>query len=373
MAAMTATPFFVYNELGRGAAASGAFGAAQMAAYAAMCIVSSRFVERARNGLDWALLGLTVFAVSYTSVPFFRHVWVCGALSAAAVMAMALVWPALHSWVGAEPDLKRRAYHMGWFNISWSFGFALSPLLAGPLYDWDYRLPFLLLLCLCVAAAALIKSLPHEKVFFKAASVEMLEARRAHDRASEVHLYAAWCATFVINVLAGVTRSVFPRRIDQLVNSGGLRLLFEEQAPAFLTSGSATRYGWLAVVLSFTTAAAFMVWGRTTSWRHRFPLLLWLQAASAGAFWALGHTQSLIIMALCFLVLGAAIGVTFFASMYYGTADPAKKHGRAAVNEGLVGSGGAIGSMVFGYLVGRYGFAHAFNYTPVLVAGALAV
>ena len=373
MGGMMALPFYIYNQIGGTETMSGYIGGVQSICYAIACLVSAPFVSRAKNGLTWAVLGMAGFAVFSCFVPMFKDAFVCGAAATIASVALALVWPALHSWVGAEPDPERRADRMSWFNISWSSGFAVSPLIAGPLYDYDYRLPFLVLFVTCLFVIFLVMSLPHEHAHYAAASPELIEARAGHDRAGEEHLYAAWCATLVGAAVGGVTRTVYPKRVEELVTAGQLRILFEAQPAHFLTTGPATKYSWLAFALAITAAASFLVMGRTRRWQHRFQLLFWLQVAAAVAFWVLGNTRSLVVMMLCFVVVGGASGVCFFASLYYSMVNPARKHRRAAVNEGVVGIGGCVGSIGFGYLAGRYGFAVPFHYTPLFIAAALLV
>jgi MFS family permease len=260
---------------------------------------------------------------------------------------------------------------MGWFNISWSFGFAVSPLFAGPLYDAVYWLPFLLLFAFGAAAFALVRSMPHERSHFADATEEMILARAEHDRASEIYLTSGWTAVLFANALAGITRSVYPKRIDDLVAAGDLRLLFELEPAAFLATAPATKYSWLAFVLAFSTALTFLVMGRTAGWRHRFSVLFWIQVASAGAFWTLAWTRSLVVMLACFSVVGVYIGIAFFSGVYYSLGNPALKHRRAAMNEAAVGAGGFAGSLIVGYLAGNYGHAIGFQYTPLFLLAAI--
>lgn len=373
MIALIALPFFVFQQLGGGVAMSGAMGAAHMAGYALTCFLMSGVVARAKNGLHWALLGFSLFTLFICILPFFRNPWICGAIVTAAFCSQALIWPALHSWVGAEADPVSRTRHMGWFNLAWSFGFAVSPLMTGPLVDTDYRLSFLVLFGLGVLGIGLVWSMPHERAHFPAASAEELEARADHDRASEAYLHASWCATFLANVFVAVTRTVYPKRIEELVHSGQLRFLWEASPPEILLSGDATKFSWLASSLAFSTALSFLVLGKTHFWRHNSAVLFGLQLAAAGAFWVLGHTHSLIAMMGCFSVIGVLVGVAFFSSVYYSLADPAHKHRRATINEGAVGLGGFLGSIVFGNLVAHFGLGLPFHATPVFILVALAV
>jgi MFS family permease len=351
---------------------SGVIGATQAICYAAVCLLSAGFVARAKNGLNFAVLGLFLFITFFCLVPFSRNAIVCGALATVAVGSLALVWPAVHAWIGAEPDLALRARHMARLNVSWSTGFAISPLFTGPLYDYDYRLPFIMIFAVAFGAMLILRFLPHESEHFGVASQEMLDARADHDRSSEMYLYSAWFATAVGNFLSGITRTVYPKRIDELVEAGQLRLLFEDTPPAFLNANAATKYSWLAFALAAIIALTFMWMGRSRWWHHKFQFLFALQIGAAIAFYVLGETHSLVIMAACFMAVGINGGVAFFAGVYYSMADPAQKHRRAAINEGAVGIGGFLGSISFGYMAGRYGIAFPCHLTPIFIAAGLA-
>lgn len=374
MVGVTAMPFYVYDVLGGDATMSGLIGGIQMGAYSITCMVASRFVAHARNGLWFALFGVAVFAVTNGPAPWMPTPYMFGAALALAFMGVSMVWPALHSWIGAEPDPARRTRYVGRFNVSWSLGFAVSPLVAGPLYDLDYRFPFIVLIVLSVACFLLIRSLPHEHDHFGVATAETRAEHAEHDQASEEYLYAAWAATFVANVLVGVTRTVYPKRVKDLLESGSLNFLDGWALPDFMAAAPATTFAWIASVLSIMTALAFLTLGRTSWWRHRFHGLFIAQAGCAVAFWSLGRTTSLLVMAACFAVVGATLGLAFFSSVYYSLADPALKHSRATINEGAVGFGGFAGSAVFGYLIGAsQDIALPFQYTPLFIMAALSL
>ncbi|MCC6697834.1 MAG: MFS transporter, partial [Candidatus Hydrogenedentes bacterium] len=156
---LTAMPFFIYERLNGGVALSGTVGAVQMAVYAIGCFLSAGFVSRARNSLHLALLGVAVFALMFATLPWVSTSALCIVTASAPFLGLALAWPALQAWLGQEPDPVARARHLAGFNIATAFGFTLSPLLAGPLYDADFRLPFIALVALCVAVLGLIVSL----------------------------------------------------------------------------------------------------------------------------------------------------------------------------------------------------------------------
>ena len=372
MIGMTVTPFFVMNQLGGTTQTAGIFGAVGSAVYASSALISASFVSRTKNGLNWAFGGILVFAIFYTMMALFSDWRLSLAVSCIGSAALSLVWPALHSWVGAEPNLARRARTMSWFNISWSFGFSLSPLVAGPLYDTNYVYAFVALFCISLVALALVKSLPHESAHFDAPTEALLLERAQDDRASEVFLLSGWCATFMANMMAGGLRFTYPKRIDDLVTAGELRLLWETTPAEFLTKAPATNFSYLAFAFSFATALTFLYVGRTNWWKHRFAVLALTQVASAAAFYTLGKTQSLILMCLCCAVVGVFLGLAFFSATYYSLASAAHKHGRASINEASVGFGGFLGSLACGMFAERYGVLMPFLYAPVFIAVGIA-
>jgi MFS family permease len=367
MTGLLMLPFFVFNQLGGGVAMSGVLMAVHAAAYTSGCMLASGQVKHARNVLNWATAGGVIFTVTLCLLPLTRSPFVAGVLVAVGYGSQALVWPALHAWVGAEPDPALRTKRMGWFNMSWSGGFAVSPLAAGPLYDLDYRLPFVLLFVFGVSSILLLRTLPHERDCFSELTEDARQSRAGHDRTSEVFLYAAWTANFAANVLVGVTRAIFPKRVEELVTNGELRILFEKTPLLDLSAAAATTYSWLAFLLSFATSATFLALAQTHAWRHRFGLLAGVQAAAAAAFFVLGYTTSLAVMLPCFAMVGAALGVAFFSSTYYSVTNPLHKHRRATISEASVGMGTFLGSIVFGYAAALYGIRLPLRFTPVFI------
>ncbi len=371
MIAMTAMPFYIYNQIGGGVRMSGTIAGIQAVAYAVVCIlVSGGVVRTPLRGLSGAVFGTGLFALFFGGSVVTRDPVLYAVLTTLGMIGMAITWPALHAWIGAEPNLRRRNRRMSRFNISWSLGFTFGPLAAGPLYTWDPRFPFLLAGILALVAMAIFRAAPDERAYFGEARPDDADRRLRHDRASEVHLYAGWLACLTGNALAIVSRSVYPKRVQDLLESGQLRFLFEETPASFLPTQPATTYMWLAFAVAGANAGAFFVMGRTDRWHHRFGVLAAIQAAAAGAFWVLGTTQSFLIMLLCYGVVGTAWGAGFFAGVFYSVADPVRKVRRTAFNESMVGIGG-FAAMGFGALAGQFGMALPFHATPLFVGAAL--
>ena len=262
---------------------------------------------------------------------------------------------------------------MALLNIGWSVGGAVGPFLAGPLYVMDYRLPFVFIFMLAVGVGFILIIIPDERRYFGEAAAEALQLRAAHDKASEAFLLSAWCATFASHICVGSTRAIFPKRMDDIIAAGDLRLLFEAEPLAFLNAAAATRFSWLAVALGLATGLVFYYFGRSGWWHHRFSVPAGIQILTAAAMWTLGYTHSLLIMLLCFSVIGANLGVAFFSIGFYGMANPLQKHRRAAINEGVVGMGGLVGGIGFALVAEQAGIEAPFYGMPLVMAAIILI
>ncbi len=369
---LTAMPFLVFDRLHGGVALSGTVGAVQMALYAVGCFLSAGCVSRTGNSLRWAMAGVCVFALLFALAPWAgTSIW-CVAAASVPFLGLAMAWPALQAWLGREPNPEARARHLAGFNTATAFGFTLSPLLAGPLYDMDFRLPFLVLFALCAVVICLIMSLSQEHT---SSRPDHSEPERPQEREAVCMttglLYASWAATFTANALFAAVRSVYPLRVKELADAGALTLYGDVRPALFDAVGPATTYSWLAFLLSLATVACFVVLGRTRAWQGRYSILAAGQLAAAASFVLLGHTRSLIVMVFCFAVVGANFGVCFFASLYYSLASVKAGHRRAAVNEGVLGAGGFAGGIGLGYAAQHAGITVSFQWTPLIVLLAI--
>jgi MFS family permease len=373
MAGATAVPFLVFDRLGGGARMSGVILSLHSLAYALVSLGSSGFMTRARNGLVYAMVGAVDFAVLVSVSVLMRNPYLFGLVSTAGFAGLALIWPALWSWLGAEPDVAVRARRIAHYNVSWSIGLALGPLFAGPLYVVDYRLPFLLVCGLATAALVLVWTLPHERQYFRAARLQPDEERSALEQSSERHLYYAWYANMLGWVLLAAARSVFPKRVDDLADSAQLVWLWESVSSGGLLSQAAIAFSWLSFMLNASRAVVFLLMGWTKRWQQAFAVVVASQVIAGAAFWVLGSTHSFVVMLFCCALAGLNGGVCFFASVFYSLADPMRKHQRAAINEAMVGAGGFIGSMGFGMVAGSFGVTMPFRWTPVLILFSVVV
>jgi len=251
-------------------------------------------------------------------------------------------------------------------------GLAIGPLVGGFLYKYSPVAPFAATAVLGVACFLLLWNIPQEEEYYSTLAEESEPEWNDHALRSEQFLYSAWVANGMSWALVAITRLIFTKRVDTLVDEGSLRMLNEAIPPAFLTENPASIYACIAFLLAATSATVFGLMGSVGVWQHRFRYLAGLQVASAIAFWVLGKTHSLVAMSLAFMVIGAFSGAAFFASSYYSMANFALRRQRASINEFFVGIGSFFGPLAVGKLALYYGMNVPFTLMPAVMALALA-
>ncbi len=373
MLAHTCMPFYVFDRLGGDETVSGTIAAMMSLGYMIVCLAAAEPLRRSPNAIRLAAIGSGAFAIAITVACFMTNLFLFGLFATIGFSAVALSWPALHAWLGGEPNLGKRARLMAAFNITWSAGMALGSLFAGPFYDADFRLPFLLAAVFGIFGFLLLYWQPHERDYFGEQPEDESDAVVQTSR-SEYLLPASWLAIFLGFGIMGAIRSVYPRRLDTLVEEGRLVLFIGgESSEAMLAYGAATLFSVLAFAITFTSAIVYFVMGRTSAWHHRFSLVVALQLLTAGACWVLSGTNSLAVMYACYTVAGANTYVSFFTGIFYSVSKPAKKHRRAAFNESLVGAGGFAGALVAGWVAGITTLESTFAWIPAVILGIVGI
>lgn len=362
MVGVVSLPFLVLEHLpGGNTSVSGRVFAVQMGTYTLACLVMAGIVKRSRNVLIWPRIGLFLFIISYPLFPFINDTYAYYLFSAISFIGMALSWPAFYTWVGTSSDEKEKQFSLALFNIAWSMGFTVSPIIAGPMYDFDYRCPFVFLLLISGLSLIILFALPERWTKEEEENkVEGLNVSKS-ELLNGMYLYPFWIGVFISNFLVVMLRATYPEHLKNMVENGLLRFFAEATASKILLSNPATKFSWPSAMLSLGTGALFVIMARANFWKYRISVLFLSQILSALAVLLLAVTKSLVLICLCFGIIGANHGLTFFASTFYSIHNPELSHRRASINEGLVGLGGVVGSLALGSLVNSYGVSVSYK------------
>ena len=379
MAAMTLIPFFCFQHLGGRERSAALIYGVETLSLGMTCFLSAPFVSRWKNGLFGCLIGSLGFGIFYFFASFSKSVTAFCVLTGIAMSFFALAWPAMQSWLGAQPDQEKRTRSFSYLNLAIGLGLIVGPLVEGILYQVNFRAAFAAVLVLGALAAALLFTLPREKDYFTAPPCPVTEKAEStpelNSGLSEIYLYCGWLTNMLGWGLTGAVRTVYAGRLNDLVERHVL-VLFSPgsswQFPMAQHAASASAlYSALQATLSLGYFAAILVLGRTTRWQHRLSVLVALEVVLGLSIWILAGGRSLAVIFACHAALGAFTGFGYLGSQCYSAANPALKHRRIAIQEGLSQSSGFAMPLIFAQCAASYGAVWPFKNAWLIILAYL--
>lgn len=248
-----------------------------------------------------------------------------------ASFSLALFWPPLQAWLAefAAGSRQRLNRIMAIFNIAWSMGIMLGPLLAGFLWQWRWPSAFVLP---ALFTAALVPVLMRTPLPQHVSALEPEETHTISPQRAQLYLYLAWIGNFASWFARGTVNTMFPKLADTL------------NFPHPLV-------GTLIFLLSLAQTIAFLAARSSARWQYRL-LPLWaaeLLGLSGMALAAM--TERAVLFAVGFILCGICSGMTYVSSLIYALAGVRENRGRrSAWHEAVLGLGIVVGPLVGGTL-----------------------
>lgn len=322
----------------------GAIGAIGSLTYSLGCFLSGPLADRVgyRRVMTFSSLGMALTLFSYLAV---EHLWHLFVLSGAGGAIVSGFWPPLQAWLGKGKGRRYLLAALGRFNVCWSLGFLIGPVLSGLLYTWSSAYVFGL-------GAVLVGLIFLGLLLLRVEEGEGRE-REAEERlalaASRRFLPIAWVANFATFFAIGTVRSLFPKFATDLAVSPGL-------------------LGWLMALIGLAQVVAFPVVSRTTRWQFRLGPLAVVQFSAAIGLGLLAFGTSPAVFAVGLLLQGGLVATTFTASIFYSLYAEGGGGRRTGIHEGIVGSGFLVGPLAGGWVAEHLG-----PQAPYLIASAVVV
>ena len=266
-------------------------------------------------------------------------------------IAGAMFWPTLEAWIAEKESKRTLIQKMALFNISWSAGLAIGPLIGGILFGINFKLPFYFALIVSVLVLPIL--------FYKTPKVSVATKSKSftdktflpEDRPDSFSLYIkiSRMANFILCLCTGMVWYIFPKLGTQL-----------QISPSFL--------GLLMFTLSLSRVLTFYGLGRVHQWHYRiFPLALFQLIAAVGLI-IVFVTSSLPFFFLAFVFIGVGLGMTFSSSLFYSVNVPTRKGPSAAMHETVLMSGFLLGPLIGGAVAQEFSLR-----APYLVVAAIVV
>ncbi len=244
-----------------------------------------------------------------------------------AAVGLAMFWPALQAAVADADDAGRLGGNLGLFNVSWSVGKGSGFLFGGAILEhMGFNALFSTSMILIVSVALFLRGAPRSLETDAAVPVPELETGEERLRAAgrrRVFLFMAWIANGTAFGVAATLNYHYPGFLDPL------------------NLGSSLFGGFLGLIY-FSQTATFLVLMRTNAWHYRLrPLLSLCVVLAASMFLLTALDRPGLILTLA-PVIGAAMGLAYYSSIYYSLHAAASRGRNTGLHEAIIGSGALL-------------------------------
>ncbi len=252
---------------------------------------------------------------------------------------MAFLWPQLAAWISRGKEGATLSRSTGAFNVSWSIGAALSPLLTGILVETSSKIPLYLSLFLFLSVIILLQISSSYIPSMK--SVESEQKRRKSEQREDTSTplrYVSWIGNLTLYIALAVILTIFP--------------LYALDSLPFSKSG----VGFLLFMRGASTVVVFYLLG-VTSWWH-FNKKAILVTLILFSLLTIGSTQisSFFLYIIFFLAFGALFATMYTFSIFHGVSGSLNRSKRMLIHEAILTIGTVIGSTMGGFFYQEFGY-----------------
>lgn len=328
--------------------------------YMLACLLFKKVLQRVRPqhcvliATSGMLCGLVGIYLSPRLEPAYFFQAICG-------MSTALFWPPLMGWLTEGYEGDRLGRITGLYNLCWSSGAIIGPLLAGLLGAGDSARP----LRYCIAAYALLLAFlwfghrqdgaQDVKLSPKKRSATPVDAADTAPRGLETTMrYPCWLGGLCAWAASGMLLNIYP-----LFAKNELSLT----EPAI---------GALLFVRALAMTSAMSLMGFIKYWHFNFIQLISGHLLLALAVLGLGLSRDMTLIMILLAVCGILAGHAYSNSMFHGVSGCQDRTFRMAIHEVVLASGAVIGSVLSGQIYQRWGSAPLFICSALFMLPALA-
>jgi predicted MFS family arabinose efflux permease len=263
---------------------------------------------------------------------------------------MSFLWPQIESWLARGKEGQELNKATSSFNVSWSLGGALSPLLTGFLAFYTPIYPLVVAISLFVTVYLLIAISTQLFPEIRSVASEKQNISQANlvDQSTPLR-FLSWAGILAVYASYAIILTIFPiYALDSLpINQKGV--------------------GALLLVRGLTTVIMFIILGKTSWWHFKKNLILTILILVSLLYLAGTKISGFLSYALFFALFGILFAFAYSFSIFHGASGSVHRSKRMLIHEILLTIGTITGSIGGGY------FYEAFGYNTVLKASSIFV
>ncbi|MGI6438912.1 MAG: MFS transporter [Sphaerochaetaceae bacterium] len=306
--------------------------------YFIFCLVLEPLTSsmKPRHSVELSMIGM---AFSVGVILYTNHIAVVLVMLVMYGFFMSFLWPQVETWLARGKEGRELSNATSSFNVSWSVGTALSPLVTGALVMRNTKAPLYLGVILFIITYLFVaistKRHPHLRAI--TSEKEHIERGDKVDESTPLR-FVSWGGVVTVYTALAVILNIFPLyAMDELP--------FNEQT-----------VGILLLLRGGATVVMFYYLGKSEWWHFNKPLiLLTLLLFSLLCVWGT-IINSFLSYALFFFLFGALFAASYSYSIFHGASGSLHRSKRMLIHETLLTLGTIIGSLVGGFVYQKINF-----------------
>jgi MFS family permease len=298
--------------------------------YSFLCFVLARRLSLVEARLTFIISSIFLIVLCFLSmvvwsVPLFVL------LTLLIGAASAFFWPPLEHRLGEGKSHAELYRALSRFNLWWCSGYAVATATCGQLYNWDFRVPFL------VAAGCLIPIVAGSPLLARG-TADQPHTASSEDTSSPSTISVPQKRFFLVTARIFIFLSY--------ASAGCLFALFPKLGEVLRLGKPLVSH--LLFSLYLGQLLSFYVLSKTRAWQENLSFLFAGQLLMAASFLAVFLFNHVAVFAAAFAAVGVVSGLTYFSSLFYTLHEPVFRSSLAGVHEAFLSAGRLIGPIIFG-------------------------
>ncbi len=248
-------------------------------------------------------------------------------------LSLSLFWPQAMGWMSTGFEGKILGKKIGLYNLSWSSGLILSPLISGALSQIKSSLPLVVSLLLFMVNSLIIFGFTRKKEHLGGYTQHQEPKEKPENDKSTPLRYPAWIGLFSTYFTLGVIVNVFP--------------IFARDSLLI----SKTTIGALLLIRSLSTTIVFILLGKFKFWHFNHKIILLGQVFLLISVIGMIFTRSIITTGILMILFGFIFALNYNLSIFHGVSGSPHRAARMAIHEAILTLGIVSGSTAGGFIL----------------------
>jgi len=336
-----ATTFFFYylyfhtrQRFGFGETQNLLLAAALGYIYAGSSYLAGNFAQRFGNFFS-IRFGMVTMVAAMTAASFASGLWVFLALIAVTNFGMCFCWPALEGLMSVGEPPARLQSLVGMYSISWATAGAVAYFTGGALLEHLgesalYYAPVATIIAELIFLSWFERAVARQRgprPDLAHSALEVIAEGDASPIPAKTFLQMGWLANPMAYLVVNTVVSTIPSLAE--------RFGFEKMTAGFVCSV------WL-----FSRAASFVALRMWPRWHYRFRFLAFGYVAMILSFAVMLIIPNVWTLVVSQLVLGAALGLMYYSSLFYSMDVGETKSEHGGIHEAAIGLGSGSGPAI---------------------------